>query len=325
MPKDQQLFIANIQRMSMDDGPGIRSTVFLKGCSLKCSWCHNPETISSKPHIQWNPDKCIACQMCIDRCPEKAIQTGKNNEIVITSSSCKECGTCVDACPGTALEMIGQYQTIDEIMDTLKKDMTYYQTSGGGVTISGGEPCLQPDAVYFLLKELKHSGIHTALDTCGFCNNKVYKQLLPVTDLVLYDIKEINPDRHLEFTAHSNKRILENLNEIVSIISDNQLKTIVWIRTPVIPDATGHIDNIQGIGQIISEYPPDIIKRWDLCAFNPLCQNKYERLHLTWPFKEYTFYNQKQMEAFAETARQAYEYPANVHWSGFTHNDSKEA
>jgi pyruvate formate lyase activating enzyme len=324
MHNTQKAFIANIQRMSMDDGPGIRSTVFLKGCSLKCSWCHNPETISSTSHIQWHPEKCIGCQLCVDTCPEKAIQTDDLNRISI-ALSCKHCGSCVEICPSTALEMIGHYQTIDEIMTTLKKDMTYYQTSGGGVTISGGEPCLQSEPVYHLLKQLKEAGIHTALDTCGFCDSKVFRQLLPETDLVLYDIKAFDPDQHIEFTAHSNKRIIDNLHEILSIISDNQLKTVVWIRTPVIPDATGTNDNISLIGQFISKLPVDIIKRWDLCAFNPLCQNKYERLNLNWPFQDHSFYNAEQMQTFAEIATMACGNPDIVHWSGFTRNESKEA
>ncbi|MBF0452621.1 MAG: glycyl-radical enzyme activating protein [Candidatus Magnetomorum sp.] len=323
MPFHKKAFIANIQRMSMDDGPGIRSTVFFKGCSLKCSWCHNPETISSKPHVQWHPEKCLACHVCMDTCPENAILESEHKQIQI-SSSCNHCGSCVDACPGAALEMIGQYQTVDEIMLTLKKDMTYYHTSGGGVTLSGGEPCLQSEMVSILLGELKQAGIHTALDTCGYCDATVFKKLLPETDLILYDIKEIDPDRHVEFTAHSNKRIIQNLKDIVKRITDNHLKTRVWIRTPIIPGGTGNRENITGIGQLISTLPREIITRWDLCAFNPLCQDKYERLGLIWPFKEYSFYEKQQMLAFFDMAKQACVNPDIVHWSGYTQNESKE-
>ena len=317
MPHSKKAFIANVQRMSMDDGPGIRSTVFLKGCSLKCSWCHNPETISSKQHAQWYIEKCIACHLCIESCPKNFIFKDENDKIKI-DDKCDKCGICIDVCPGNALEMIGYYQSIDELVNILIKDMTYYKTSGGGVTVSGGEPCLQSEIVVDLFRKLKKKGIHTALDTCGYCDKEVFYRLLPESDLVLFDLKEIDPSLHGEFTNHSNELILENLELIVKIIKNHNLKTYIWVRTPIIPNTTARHENITGIGQFISTFSSDIIKRWDLCAFNPLCNDKYDRLHLKWPFKEYSLYTNQQMADYAETAKKACSFPDIVQWSGFT-------
>jgi pyruvate formate lyase activating enzyme len=315
MPQNK-LYIANTQRMSMDDGPGIRTTVFLKGCSLNCSWCHNPETISSKPHILWYAEKCIGCGLCIDTCPENAIIKNNASQIEITTS-CKHCQTCIDTCPGAALEMIGHYESIDTLQNTIQKDISYYKTSGGGVTVSGGEPCLQAETVTSLFRNLKQNNIHTALDTCGYCDSHVFQNILPQTDLVLFDIKEIDSNRHLEYTAHTNERIIRNLEKICQIITDQKLQTRIWIRTPIIPDATDSDENIRGIGKLVSNLPKEIIQRWELCAFNPLCQDKYERLNRVWPFQKYSWYDKQQMIQFEKIATEACDNPDIICWSGY--------
>jgi pyruvate formate lyase activating enzyme len=313
---EKNAYIANIQRMSMDDGPGIRTTVFLKGCSLKCVWCHNPETISSKPHILWHDEKCIGCGLCIDTCPESSVFKNDAGKIQI-NASCKQCLSCVDICPGAALEMIGHYESIDNLYKTLIKDISYYQTSGGGVTVSGGEPCLQTEAVTHLFSKLKQNSIHTALDTCGYCDSQSLESLLPQTDLVLFDIKEIDPNRHVEYTGHSNERIINNLEKICQIITDLKLPTRLWIRTPIIPDTTDTYENIMGIGNLVSDLPKGILQRWELCAFNPLCEIKYERLYRVWPFQNHSWFTQQQMIQFEKIARQACDTPDKVFWSGY--------
>ena len=315
MPQ-KNAYIANIQRMSMDDGPGIRTTLFLKGCGLNCSWCHNPETISSKPHVLWYAEKCIGCGLCVQSCPENAIFQNDASLIQI-KRSCKQCRTCVDTCPGAALEMIGHYESIHELQNTLQKDISYYQTSGGGVTVSGGEPCLQAEIVTQLFSKLKQNKIHTALDTCGYCDAQVFQTLLPQSDLILFDIKEIDPNRHLEYTAHSNERIFDNLEKICQIITDQKLHTRLWIRTPIIPDVTDSTENIIGIGKLVSGLPKEILQRWELLAFNPLCKEKYERLQRAWPFLNYSWYSKQQMNEFEITAKQACDYSDIISWSGY--------
>jgi len=266
---------------------------------LNCSWCHNPESISFKPELQWLKANCIACKICIDTCPNNALSDSENG-IVIDRDICKACGECVEECPSGALEMLGQEVGVDELVEEVLKDRSFYEKSNGGITISGGEPALQADFVAEFSEKLKHEGIHTALDTCGFSSKESYEKILPYIDLVLFDIKEINSQKHKEFTGKSNERIFENLLYISEFIKNSNKE--LWIRTPIIPEATATDENITGIGNFIAENNIHLAK-WELCAFNNLCNDKYERLGKKWDFKKFGLIESETLEHFTKLAK----------------------
>ena len=287
--------------MSTEDGPGIRTSIFMKGCSLKCTWCHNPESISFKPELQWLNANCISCKICINTCTNNAL-TFSEKGIEINRNICTVCGECTEECPTGALEIIGTDYEVDELIKEVIKDREYFEKSNGGVTVSGGEPALQATFTGELLKKLKQENIHTAFDTCGFSSWESYKKILPHTDLVLFDIKEINPEKHKEFTGESNNKIFDNLLFISEYTKNND--TELWIRTPLIPDATASDENIKGIGELIIDNSLNIT-RWELCAFNNLCNDKYLRLGNKWKFENYKLLKQETLDYFTNIAKES--------------------
>ncbi len=277
--------ILHLQRFSTEDGPGIRTTVFYKGCPLRCAWCHNPESLLLKQQVQWIASRCIGCNSCVEACKEHVLL--KTHEgIERDRTRCSACGKCVEACPGGAMEMLGREITVNGLADELMKDRAFFEKSGGGVTLSGGEPSLQPEFTLALMRLLREKGLNVALDTCGLCMPETLEKLINETDLVLFDIKLINKNEHLRWTGVSNERILENLLLVKDCIQASQGKKKLWIRTPLIPDATGHRGNIQGIGEHLTRYLNGTVERWELCAFNNLCRDKYQRLAMQWTFAD---------------------------------------
>ena len=314
--KDIQGTLLEIIRMSTEDGPGIRTTVFFKGCSLACSWCHNPESISAKPQIQWLATSCIGCGICVETCPEKALEKTEKG-ILINRTVCNGCGLCTEECPTTAMELLGRKWNVQNLADELVKDRAYFEPSGGGVTLSGGEAALQNDFCLSLLKELKSRGIQTALDTCGQVPQALLASLLPYVDILLYDIKEIETEKHKKFTGVGNEKILAN-----AIFAANYKKThlypkTLWIRTPVIPGATDTAENIRGIGDFINANLQGAIARWELCAFNNLCRDKYKRLGIVWPFANTELPEKLLMEELSLIAKSRVALSI-VCWSGST-------
>jgi len=307
--------IVEVQRMSTEDGPGIRTTAFFKGCSLKCIWCHNPECISSKPQIHWIESRCIGCKTCLDVCPKGALAFSAGG-ISIHRESCDNCGLCAEACPSAAMELLGESWNHDDLISELIKDKAYFETSGGGVTLSGGDPTLQAPFAEILLKGLKKSGVQTAIDTCGVCAYGTLEKLLPHTDLVLYDIKEIDPQKHKRFTCQSNAKVFENLLCICKTMANHGYPKELWIRTPIIPNTTATEDNIHGVGEFLSANVGARVSRWELCAFNNLCKDKYQRLGLDWVFKDSELLRKSEMEYLTEVARSTGVNPDIVHWSG---------
>ena len=303
-PSSSYLTVFNIQRMSTEDGPGLRTTVFVKGCGLECRWCHNPEGISICPEVVWHGPRCVHSRACDAVCPEDAILRS-GEEIEIDRDRCTACGDCVDQCPSGALEQWGTDWSLDDLLTEVAKDRSYFETSGGGVTVSGGDPALYTPFVAAFLERCRTLGLHAALDTCGMCSQSNLQTLAGRADLVLYDLKEIDPERHTRFTGQPNQRILANLVALAEQMRQSQLPADLWIRTPLIPGATLTEENIRGIGAFIAREVGDVVTRWELCAFNNLAGDKYRRLGLRWEFEGVELLREADLRHFEEVGRQS--------------------
>ena len=258
---DQRPLIFDIKRHALHDGPGIRTTIFFKGCSLRCVWCHNPESMDPGLEIGFYPADCIQCGDCVEACPNGAAQMGLPERI--DRAICKRCGTCAEVCPGRGLRQIGCFYEIDEILDIILRDQVYYQTSGGGVTLSGGEPALHVDYISQLLPKLKSVGIHTAMETSGFFDwSQFHTKILGWLDLVLFDVKLADPELHLKYTGKRNDVILQNLARLV-----RERPGSVIPRIPLIPGITTRRTNLQKISSLFRETG---IRRCWLLPYNPL-------------------------------------------------------
>lgn len=309
--------ILEIQRMSTEDGPGLRTTVFFKGCPLACGWCHNPESLSPRPQIQWTGVGCLGCGACVETCPNGSLSLDSTG-IHIDRRLCTGCGACVDECPSGAMELLGTSWSLDELVGELVKDRTYFEQSGGGITLSGGEASMQPEFCHALLCELERQGIRTALDTCGQISRSVFERLLPHTDLLLLDLKEIDAEKHRRFTGRTNELILKNSVFAAEYMREHDHPATFWVRTPVIPGATATEENIRGIGAFIAKHLEDAVDRWELCAFNNLCRDKYTRLGMPWNYARAPLLSRQQMETFASEAKRSGVNPSIVVWSGST-------
>ena len=218
--------ILHLQRLSTEDGPGIRTTVFFKGCPLRCAWCHNPESISPRPQVQWLESRCIGCQSCLEACPRHGLVRAATGEIVRDRASCTACGECCEACPSGAMELLGTRVEAAALAKELLKDRAYFAASGGGVTLSGGEPTLQAEFALELSQRLQQAGVAVALDTCGLCPPEVLERLLPWVDLVLYDLKCIDSLEHQRWTGVPNPAILENLRRLRGLLAGAAEKSV---------------------------------------------------------------------------------------------------
>lgn len=269
--------VFNIYKGTTTDGPGMRDTVFLKGCPLSCEWCHNPEGMDFKNSVWYEKKLCIGCGECIKACNNNSIFQ-KDGKILINYDSCMNCFYCADVCPTEAISKIAQEYTPDELLSVILKDKEYFDTSGGGVTLSGGEATAYPDFSREFFRTAKKHGINTALDTCGYCNTKELEKILKFTDIILYDLKCIDDNLHKRFTGKSNKLILENLLHIVKLPE----RPTLWIRTPVIPRYTAYEPIIKEIALFMRHNLNGCVSRWELCAFNNMCRTKYEKLGQKW-------------------------------------------
>lgn len=292
--------ILHLQRLSTEDGPGIRTTVFFKGCPLHCAWCHNPESNTPYVQIQWLENRCILCDACLEVCTEGTL-TRTETGITIDREECIACGECVLVCPSGALEQLGQEMDLEGLVAELVKDRAYFDAAGG-VTLSGGEPLMQPAFAVDLLQRLKSAGLQTALDTCGLANRAALEAALPWVDLVLYDVKLLDPEAHRKFTGQDNQVILDNLRWLGGYIHENGAPRL-WIRTPLIPGATDMPENVRAIGSFLAAELGELIERWELCAFNNLCRDKYRRLDLEWPFADAPLLTRAEMDALQEIAQ----------------------
>ena len=236
--------IFEIKRFAVHDGDGIRTTVFFKGCSLKCVWCHNPEGIDFKPELAYYENKCINCGECIRVCPNNA-HTIENGIHIFNREKCTGCGNCAEVCLGNALTLYGEEVTEDELLPKLLEDKEFYENSNGGVTLSGGECLMQSDFCAELLKKLKENGINTAVDTCGFVPQQAIDKVIPYTDVFLYDMKAYDEDIHIKCTGYSNKLILENIKYIDSC------NKAIEVRIPYVPDYNS--DQIEKIAVFLKD------------------------------------------------------------------------
>ena len=291
----------DIYRGTSHDGPGLRTTLFFKGCPMKCLWCHNPEGISPKPEIWWDTRKCIGCGLCSEACKHNAC-IADGNGIHINRPNCVRCGECVKACPANALCFDGEKWSIEKLLTEALKDKSYYTAFGGGVTVSGGEPMMQYKQVKALFKELKQRGVHTALDTCGDVPWQAFEEVLPDTECVLYDLKLMDTKEHKKYTGHGNEQIKNNLCLIADYICKADRTMQLWVRTPLIPNATATGRNIEEIGVFIKNYLGDVIERWELIAFNNICKTKYEKMGIKWAYKNEELLDQKTLDKMKDAA-----------------------
>ena len=261
--------VFDIQRFSIQDGPGIRTSVFLKGCPLKCLWCCNPESQRLGKELTHFASKCVRCLNCVKVCPKKAISLRDNN-IEIDRNLCDLCGKCIDICPQEAYCIIGRKLSVDEVMEEVLRDIPFYTSSGGGVTITGGEPSFQPEFSSEILRASKNEQINTAIETCGYANWKNLERVLRYTDLVLFDLKVMSDELSRKLTGVSNQLILENLEKV------DELGMEVIIRIPFIPGCSDSKENLEAMVRFLGGLRK--VSQIDILPFHQYGRYKYRSL-----------------------------------------------
>ena len=281
---------------SFVDGYGIRTTVFLKGCPLRCHWCCNPEGQLQRPELKFSASLCNGCGNCIDVCPEEAIKitAGEEKHIEIDRKLCTNCGECIGACYTGALDWFGGEYTVNEVFDIVKKDVPFYRSSGGGVSIGGGEPTSQAEFTHALMRKCQENNIHTAVDTCGHTINERGLEILEQADLLLFDLKGIDPEDHLKNTGVRNERILSNLKHL------NDMGRPIIVRVPLIPGRTDSPQNIQQEIELLSGLKS--VERVDIMAYHEYGRIKYDQLG-----KEYVLTAKPYPEARLEEIKKMFE------------------
>ncbi|MBW1697025.1 MAG: glycyl-radical enzyme activating protein [Deltaproteobacteria bacterium] len=279
--------VFDIQRFSLHDGPGIRTIVFLKGCPLSCIWCSNPESQEFNPQILFNVSKCIDCGTCETVCEKGAIRTGDHVDR-IDRNACDECGCCCEHCPTEALKWSGKQMDVSQVLAEIEKDRRFYESSGGGVTFSGGEPLSQPVFLKNLLKACKLSGIHTAVETCGVTKWEFFQGILPYTQLFLYDLKHMDPLAHERFTGYDNRQVLDNLGRLCSKGAN------IIIRMPVIPGLNDSESNITATADLMVRLG---IQEIHLLPYHNYGESKYSMLGLEYALKDLVPVSEQDLQA----------------------------
>lgn len=262
--------VFDIQRMSLQDGPGIRTTVFLKGCPLLCVWCHNPEGLDTGQELLCNPALCIQCGACVEACAHDAQQKHAKEGIVLLRDRCRRCMRCASVCPSGALTPAARRLSVDEVLDAVLRDRAYYEASGGGLTVGGGEPLAQYEFTRSLLQHAKQAGLHCCLETCGLADTERLVALTPLVDIFLFDWKVSDPGLHRQYTGVDNARILENLHAL------DHAGAAITLRCPLIPELNLNDEHIDGIGALARSLTG--CRTVHLLAWHGLGASKYAQL-----------------------------------------------
>ena len=290
MTKDSGI-VFNIQKFSVNDGPGIRTVVFLKGCPLRCRWCANPESQLIRAEILWDEKKCVGCHHCLEVCPHQAISL-KDGKISVDSSRCEGCGKCFRECPGKALKNEGELKTVKEVMDVVMQDLPFYEESGGGITLSGGEMLAQPEFAKALLLAAKENGLNTCAETTGFAKQEIFAKVIENLDTILFDVKHWDSGRHKEGTAVPNDLILSNLKYAI------EQGRNVLPRIPVIPGFNDSVNDAKNLARVIKEAGGT---KCQLLPFHQFGENKYEQLGREYAYKDVTAYHREDLEDYRQT------------------------
>lgn len=275
---ERKAFIFNKQKYNLYDGPGVRTMVFFKGCPLRCKWCANPEGLERGYQIMQKPSACVNCGTCVSACPQGIHQIGPSGiHEIVRDKECIGCGACVNACMQDALKIAGEQATISELLAYVEEDRSFYEQSGGGVTLSGGEVTAQPEAAVNLLTACKREGIHTAIETCGYATKDTYLRFAEVVDLFLFDIKHMDSSRHADLTGVHNERILENLEMLLT------KRANVKVRMPLLKGINDSLEEIQAVIRFLQPFKSfKNFRGIDLLPYHKLGVNKYTQLGMTY-------------------------------------------
>lgn len=290
MTKSKTL-IVEIKRNALDDGPGIRTLIFFKGCPLSCVWCQNPETKSTSLEISFEEEVCTQCGNCISLCTQDAISL--TNEFRINRSKCNLCGICIENCPNNAIKFVGKQYSIADLIQVILKDKIFYDNSGGGVTLSGGEPLYHINYLHDLLKELRKNNIHSCIETSGFYNRKEFENLIvPYSDLIYFDLKIFNPQKHKKYCKVSNEIIIRNFESLI-----NKGTVQVLPRIPLIPLITDTHENLEALAEYLNSLN---ITEIGLLPYNPLWLNKPKKIGLIASYNHSDWLSKEKKEEIKE-------------------------